>query len=80
MEFYISPRYEFTAKKYPFKDEFSTFEEYKEAVGVKNMRPTINHAETPKVLANLIQSCWHANPAKRPKCEQIISVLSDWKV
>ena len=57
----------------PF-EEFEEFEPFFRAVCFDNLRPQIPD-NIPKRLSELIESCWHPNPKKRPSCAEIVHSL-----
>lgn len=61
----------------PFS-EFNLKHEFQIRIKVaKNfLRPTIPK-ETPEILCQLIQACWHKEPQERPTTEQILQKLNE---
>jgi hypothetical protein len=55
-------------------DQFTEFDPFFRAVCYENIRPIIP-ANTLPSLADLISTCWHSDPKKRPTCAQIVHSL-----
>ena len=55
-------------------DKFTTFPEFYHAICEENHRPTIPE-ETLPCIKNLIERCWHVDPAVRPSCNEIVQTF-----
>ena len=60
--------------------EFSSFGQFKRAICTRHHRPTVpektKSGSTPNSLKELIERCWHREPAQRPTFKEIIKALN----
>jgi len=65
--------WEILTRQEPFA-QYTSFDKFKEAVCMRHERPPIPPETTPSLKA-LIESCWDADPSKRPSFKEIINSL-----
>jgi serine/threonine protein kinase len=65
--------WEILTREEPFA-QYQSFDKFKEAICVRHERPEIP-ADCVPSLRNLMESCWHPEPAKRPSFKEIIENL-----